>query len=64
VTNSQIEHSGVHMGRILIVDRVGRSRQDDALGVKWKPRDLLRAGEHLSVDIEFTKTPSDQVGVL
>jgi len=64
MTNTQIEHSGVCVGRILIVDRVRRAGQNDTLRVERELRNLLRAREHLGIDIELTETASDQVGVL
>jgi hypothetical protein len=61
ITHTQVEHSGVNVRSIGVVDRVGRSGQDDSFGLPGKIRDLLGAGEHFGVDIELTETADDQV---
>lgn len=49
---------------VSIIHRVRTSRENDTLGFPREVGNLLSAGEHLGVDIELTKTASDQVRVL
>lgn len=97
VTNTQNGYStredvGIHSRSVHIVDRVGRSRENDSwtrhaqvsqdswlakkngggggvadgltFGLPFQVFDLLRAGEHLAVDVEFTTSSSDEMRVL
>ena len=64
ITYIEIEHCGIDMGRLCIIDRVGRSGQNDTLGLPRQIGHLLRAREHFGIDIEFTETASDQMAVL
>ncbi|KAI3482194.1 hypothetical protein L1887_55164 [Cichorium endivia] len=69
VADAEHGHAGgedvrVDARRHLVVHRVGRAGEDDALGLPVEVLDLLRAGEHLAVHVELTASSRDQMRVL
>lgn len=62
--DTQVENSGINMGRNLIVDGRGTSAEHDTNGLPGQVSQLGGAGQHLSVDIERTQTSQDEMAGL
>jgi hypothetical protein len=62
--DTHLEDSGVDVGRVIRVDRVGTAGKDNTLGLEGELRDLLGARKHLGVDAQLAQTAGDQMSVL
>lgn len=60
--DTEVEEGGVNVGSVLLIHRVGATRQNDALGLPAQIGQLLGAGKHLGVDIDLAETAGDEVG--
>ena len=62
--DGEVEDGGVDVRGGGLVDGVGPAGEDDAFGGPGEVRELLRAGQHLGVDIQVAESTGDEVRVL
>jgi hypothetical protein len=62
--DTKLEDVEINVRSVLVVDRVRTTRENDTLGLPGELRDLLRARQHLGVDVELTQTAGNQMTVL
>ena len=60
----KFKHGRINVWCIRIIDRIWRARENHTLRLPRQIYEFLGAREHLSVDIELTKTTGNQVTVL
>lgn len=60
--DAEIEESRVGVGCAILVDGVWAAGENDTLGLPSQIGELLGAGEHLGVDVDFAQTAGDEVG--
>lgn len=62
--DTKVENGGVDVWGSLSIDGVWASGEDDTLWLERQILDLLGARKHLGVNVEFTETTGDEMGVL
>lgn len=60
--DTEIEEGRVGVGCAILIDGVWAAGENDTLGLPSQIGELLGAGEHLGVDIDFAQTAGDEVG--
>jgi hypothetical protein len=62
--NTQLEKGGIDVRSVLLVDRVGTTGKNDALGLPGQIRKPLGTWQHLRVDIDLSQTAGNEVSTV
>lgn len=60
--DTEVKEGRVSVGCIILIDGVWAAGENDTLGLPSQISQLLGAGKHLGVDIDFAQTAGDEVG--
>jgi hypothetical protein len=60
--DTEVEEGGIGVGSAVLVNGVRTAGEDNTLGLPSEVGELLGAGEHLGVDIDFSQATGDEVG--